>query len=94
MQADDVAQYRIDNVPPYNGNTMKIGVFGMNVSGGGMITKAPTRFVPMFEHDLLIAEAAEQFGIESESLMRKLNRLRNVSSLAGAAIGFAARRST
>ena len=33
MHPDDLAQYRRDNVPLYNGNRMKIGVFGLNVSG-------------------------------------------------------------
>jgi FMNH2-dependent dimethyl sulfone monooxygenase len=64
MHADDIAQYRIENVPLYNDNRMKIGVFGLNVSGGAMNTKAPTSFARTFEHNLLIAEVAKRCGME------------------------------
>ncbi|MFT4584064.1 MAG: hypothetical protein ACI915_000900 [Gammaproteobacteria bacterium] len=43
---------------------MKIGAFGMNLSGGGMTTKAPTSVVPTFDHNRRAAEAAEQYGME------------------------------
>lgn len=64
MHADDQAEYRRHKVPMYNANRMKIGVFGTNVSGGGTMTKAPTSFVPTFEHNLSIAEKSEALGFE------------------------------
>ncbi|MGD9604182.1 MAG: LLM class flavin-dependent oxidoreductase [Gammaproteobacteria bacterium] len=64
MHADDVADIRRRCVPLYNANRMKIGVFGVNVSGGGTMTRAPTSFEPTFEHNLLIAEHCEHYGLE------------------------------
>ncbi len=64
MHPDDIKAKRHDNVPLYNDNRMKIGVFGTNVSGGGTMSKAPTSFEPTFEHNLLIAELAEKYGFE------------------------------
>jgi len=64
MHADDIAEYRRANVPLFNGNRMKIGVFGQNVSGGGTMSTAPTSFEPTFDHNVIIAEAAEACGME------------------------------
>ena len=64
MHADDLADYRRQHVPLYNANRMKLGVFGTNVSGGGTMTKAPTSFVPTFEHNLSIARKADALGLE------------------------------
>ena len=64
MHADGLAAYRRQNVPLYNGNRMKLGVFGTNVSGGGTMTKAPTSFEPTYEHNLSIARKADALGLE------------------------------
>jgi len=64
MKADDLAIWRQQHVPLYNANRMKIGVFGINVSGGGTISRAPTSFEPTFEHNLIIAQRAEEAGFE------------------------------
>ena len=63
-QEDDLKHYRQLHVPLYNGNRMKLGLFGMNVSNGGVPTKAPTSHRPTFEHNLAIARKAEELGLE------------------------------
>ncbi|MEQ8660036.1 MAG: LLM class flavin-dependent oxidoreductase [Gammaproteobacteria bacterium] len=60
----DVDDYRRAHVPLYNANRMKLGVFGINVSGGGTISRAPTTLQPTFEHNLAVARAAEAAGFE------------------------------
>lgn len=57
-------QYRRAHVPLYNRNRMKLGLFGMNVSNGGVPTTAPTSHRPSFEHNLAIARQAEALGFE------------------------------
>ncbi|MEQ8234576.1 MAG: LLM class flavin-dependent oxidoreductase [Gammaproteobacteria bacterium] len=57
-------EYRRTHVPLYNDNRMKLGVFGINVSGGGSISRAPTSLEPTFAHNLKVAQAAEAAGFE------------------------------
>jgi dimethylsulfone monooxygenase len=46
MNPTDITEYRRRNVPLYNTNKMKLGVFGINVSYGGTMTFAETSFRP------------------------------------------------
>lgn len=48
----------------FNQNKMKIGLFGTNVSNGGTLSSAETSFVPTFEHNLALAQKAENLGLE------------------------------
>lgn len=64
MHPDDVMQWRRDNVPAYNANPLKLGVFGTNCSNGCTMTHAETSFVPTYEHNVKIARLADQLGFE------------------------------
>ncbi len=64
MDADQRLAYRREHVPLYNANRMKIGIFGMNVSNGGTISKAPTSHRSTFQHNLSIAQKADRMGLE------------------------------
>jgi FMNH2-dependent dimethyl sulfone monooxygenase len=64
MTQTALSEWRRQHVPLYNRNRMKLGVFGMNVSGGGTISRAPTSFEASFEHNLAIAQHAEDAGFE------------------------------
>jgi alkanesulfonate monooxygenase SsuD/methylene tetrahydromethanopterin reductase-like flavin-dependent oxidoreductase (luciferase family) len=59
-----VLEYRRQNVPVYNDNKMKLGVFGQNVSHGCTITLAETTFEPTYEHSAEIAKKADALGFE------------------------------
>lgn len=64
MHPDDVMQWRRDNVPAYNANPLKLGVFGTNCSNGCTMTHASTSFVPTYEHNVKIAQLADRLGFE------------------------------
>lgn len=64
MHPDDVMQWRRDNVPAYNANPLKLGVFGTNCSNGCTMTHAETSFVPTYEHNVKIARLADRLGFE------------------------------
>lgn len=48
----------------YSGNRMKLGLFGINVSGGGTLTTLPTPFEPSWEQNLRLVREAERIGFE------------------------------
>lgn len=62
--ADDVAAWRRANVPVYNSNPLKLGIFGANCSNGCTMTHAPTTFEPTYEHNVAIAQLADRLGFE------------------------------
>ena len=64
MHADDVNQWRRDNVPVFNQNAMKLGTFGQNCSNGCTMTHAPTTFEPTYEHNVKISQLADELGFE------------------------------
>jgi len=64
MHPDDFAAWRRAHVPVYNGNRLKLGIFGMNCSNGCTITHAETSFVPTYEHNVKIAKLADELGFE------------------------------
>ncbi len=61
---DDIAQWRRDNVPVYNRNRLKLGIFGANCSNGCTMTHAATTFEPTYEHNVAIAALADRLGFE------------------------------
>ena len=64
MTPAEIHEYRRKHVPLYNANTMKLGVFGTNVSGGGTMTFAETSFTPTYKHNVEIAKKADALGFE------------------------------
>lgn len=64
LHADDIQQWRLENVPVYNANRMKLGIFATNCSHGGTITHAATTFEPTYEHNVKIAKLADSLGFE------------------------------
>lgn len=61
---DDIRAWRHANVPVFNDNKLKLGIFGMNCSNGCTITHAPTSFEPTYQHNVKIAKLADQMGLE------------------------------
>ena len=61
---DDIAEWRERNVPMFNKNRFKLGVFGLNCSHGCTISHAETPFEPTFEHNVKIAQLADKIGFE------------------------------
>jgi len=61
---DDIAEWRERNVPMFNKNRFKLGVFGLNCSHGCTISHAETTFEPTFEHNVKIAQLADKIGFE------------------------------
>src|ERR687885_2253832 len=45
-------------------NTFKLGLFGMNCSGGLTMTRAPERWDPSWENNLTAARLADEAGLE------------------------------
>ena len=56
--------YRAAGNPLFNGNKLKLGIFGPNCSNACAITMAETSFEPTFEKNLEIAGMLEQAGFE------------------------------
>jgi dimethylsulfone monooxygenase len=59
-----VEEYRRCNVPLYNNQKLKLGLFGTNCSQGLTMTEAPTTYVPTWEHTLKVAQRADEIGME------------------------------
>ncbi len=58
----DTEPYR--DVPIFNNNRFKLGVFGSNCSNGCTITHAQTTFEPTYDHNVKIAKLADSLGFE------------------------------
>ena len=48
----------------YGPNKFKLGLFGLNCSGGLTMTKAPEYWDASFENNLVVAQLAEEAGLE------------------------------
>ena len=48
----------------HGGNRFKLGLFGLNCSGGLTMTKAPERWDASWENNLRATRLAEQAGLE------------------------------
>ena len=53
-----------DRMAMYNGNSLKIGLFGANCSSGRAVTKVPERWTGNWEDNLALARIADDAGIE------------------------------
>jgi len=49
-------------LPLFNDNTLKLGIFCMNVSSGASMTKAPGTLTPTWAENVRIAQAADRAG--------------------------------
>lgn len=61
---DDVRAWRREHVPVFNGNKLKLGIFGQNCSNGCTITHAETTFEPTYAHSVKISRLADELGFE------------------------------
>ena len=64
LNTKDIKEWRSENVPMFNDNRFKLGVFGHNCSNGCTITHAETTFEPTYEHSVSIAKLADDLGFE------------------------------
>jgi alkanesulfonate monooxygenase SsuD/methylene tetrahydromethanopterin reductase-like flavin-dependent oxidoreductase (luciferase family) len=48
----------------YNGNRLKLGLFGFNVEGGMSITTAPERWQPSWQNNIEVAKMVDEAGLE------------------------------
>jgi alkanesulfonate monooxygenase SsuD/methylene tetrahydromethanopterin reductase-like flavin-dependent oxidoreductase (luciferase family) len=53
-----------DRMAMYNGNALKIGLFGSNCSSGRAVTRAPERWSGGWEDNLALARMADDAGID------------------------------
>src|ERR1044072_6138581 len=53
-----------DRMAMYNGNALKIGLFGSNCSSGRAVTQVPERWTGNWEDNLALARMADDAGIE------------------------------
>src|SRR5437763_14507548 len=53
-----------DETRIYNNNAFKLGLFGMNCSGGLSLTKAPERWDASWDNNVEAARLADQAGLE------------------------------
>ena len=53
-----------DGTRIYNNNKFKLGLFGMNCSGGLSLTKAPERWDASWDNNLVAAKMADDAGLE------------------------------
>src|SRR3984893_8966164 len=53
-----------DRIAMYNGNALKIGIFGANCSSGRSATKVPERWSASWQDCLRLARMADEAGID------------------------------
>jgi len=53
-----------DRMAMYNGNALKIGLFGSNCSSGRAVTLVPERWTGNWEDNLALAKMSDAAGIE------------------------------
>lgn len=57
-------EYRRANVPVFNDQKLKLGVFAMNVSNGMIVSEVPTTYRLAWEHSREIVRRADRMGFE------------------------------
>ena len=62
---EQLAEYRAANVPLFNEQPLKFGLFGINASGNVFMTKVPTSFEVSWSHSVEVAELADRIGMEA-----------------------------
>ncbi|HEY0278315.1 MAG TPA: LLM class flavin-dependent oxidoreductase [Solirubrobacterales bacterium] len=64
MSGDDLRAWREANVPLYNEQKLKLGLFGTNCSYGLTMTEAETSYEVTWPHTIEIARRADRMGFE------------------------------
>jgi alkanesulfonate monooxygenase SsuD/methylene tetrahydromethanopterin reductase-like flavin-dependent oxidoreductase (luciferase family) len=64
VHPDDVREWRRRHVPVFNGNRLKLGIFGQNCSHGCTITHAASSFEPTYEYNVKLSRLADRLGLE------------------------------
>jgi FMNH2-dependent dimethyl sulfone monooxygenase len=62
--SEAVQEWRRENVPLYNEQKLKLGLFGTNCSYGLTMTTAPTTYEATWPHTTAIAQRADAMGFE------------------------------
>lgn len=57
-------EYRRANVPVFNDQRLKLGIFAMNVSNGMIVSEIPTTYRLAWEHSREIVQRADRMGFE------------------------------
>lgn len=61
---DMLAEFRAANVPLYNAQPLKLGVFATNLSNSVLVSSVPTTYEVTWPHSLAIAQQADRMGLE------------------------------
>ncbi|MCE0765071.1 LLM class flavin-dependent oxidoreductase [Pseudonocardia kujensis] len=61
----ELREFRRQTLPLYNENALKLGVFGMNCSGGMAISTAESTLRIEWDHQLELAQLADRLGLEA-----------------------------
>lgn len=64
MDREELREYRRNNVPLFNSQKLKLGVFAMNCSGGSVITTLPTDHQMSWASNRKIVQLADEMGME------------------------------
>jgi dimethylsulfone monooxygenase len=62
---DEIAEHRRQHMPLFNDQPLKLGLFGINCSGGLTMTEAETTYEATWRHSLKIAKLADGIGLEA-----------------------------
>jgi FMNH2-dependent dimethyl sulfone monooxygenase len=63
-ERDALAEYRRQNVPLYNDNRLKLGLFSMNCSGGMNVSTAPSSWTIDWNYHRQLVRRADSLGFE------------------------------
>ena len=64
QQHEESRPFRREDLPVFNANRMKLGLFGTNCSQGSMMTGAPSGYEVTWAHTRKVAQIADRMGIE------------------------------
>ncbi|MBN8940306.1 MAG: LLM class flavin-dependent oxidoreductase [Rhizobiales bacterium] len=64
MNREELREYRRQNIPIFNDQKLKLGVFAMNCSGGSVITTLPTEHQMSWQQNRRIVQIADRMGLE------------------------------
>ena len=62
--AANLAAFRTANVPLFNAQPLKLGLFAINLNGSVLVSSVPSSFEVTWEHSLAIAREADRIGFE------------------------------
>ena len=64
QEHEESRPFRREDLPVFNANRMKLGLFGTNCSQGSMMTSAPSGYEVTWDHTRKVAQLADRMGIE------------------------------